>query len=206
MPANMVAAALKSGYLVGDQTFDRVYPSELRFLSRQHWTPVSVAARAARLLVEAGATRILDAGCGPGKFCITGALTTDATFTGIEQRQRLVQIACAVGFRLGANKARFIHANILGYAFDRFDGFYFYNPFQECAESGLVRIDDTVALSPPQFHRSVLATARKLARLPVGVAVATYHGFGGVMPQNYSCMHREKAGTDRLDLWIKTGS
>jgi SAM-dependent methyltransferase len=206
MPVHMVAAALKSGHLVADRTFDRVYPSELRFASRQHWTPLSVAARAARLLVEAGASRILDVGSGPGKFCITGALTTDAVFIGIERRPQLVQIASAVAFRLGASRARFIHADVLRYPFDRFDGLYLFNPFCECLAPDLMRIDDTVVFSPPLFQKSVLTTARKLARLPVGVAVATYHGFGGVMPQNYSCMHREAAGTDQLDLWIKTGS
>jgi SAM-dependent methyltransferase len=206
MPALVVAAALKSGHLVTDRVFDRIYPPELRFISRQYWTPVAVAARAAQLLVEAGATRILDIGSGPGKFCITGALTTDAVFTGVEQRQQLVEVARAVAYRIGAERARFLHADVLRFPFRRFDGFYLYNPFFEYLAVTGVRIDDAIGLSVPLFERSVLTTTRKLARLPVGVAVATYHGFGGVMPNSYSRVYQEGAGTDRLDLWIKTKS
>jgi SAM-dependent methyltransferase len=204
MPATFVAAVLKSGYLVADRTFDRMYPSALRFLSQQHWTPVAVSSRAAQLLVEAGASRILDVGSGPGKFCIIGALTTDAIFTGIDQRQQLVEIARAVAFRIGAGRARFLHADALRFPFRRFDGFYLYNPFYERLDPAVVPIDDTLGLSPQAFQRSVLKTTRKLARLPVGVAVVTYHGFGGVMPESYSRVHQEEAGTDRLDVWIKT--
>jgi SAM-dependent methyltransferase len=206
MPALLVASALRSGQLVSDRTFDRVYPPELRFISQQHWTPVGVAARAAHLLVEAGATRILDVGSGPGKFCLTGALTTDAVFTGVEQRQQLVEIARAVAFRIGTDRARFLHADVLRFPFRRFDGFYLYNPFYEYLDPAGVRIDDTIGLSVPLFQRSVLTTIRKLARLPIGVAVATYHGFGGLMPKSYSRAHQENAGTDLLDLWIKTRS
>jgi SAM-dependent methyltransferase len=206
MPALFVAAALKSGQLITDRTFDRVYPPELRFISQQHWTPVGVAARAAHLLVDAGATRILDIGSGPGKFCITGALTTEATFTGIEQRQQLVEIARAVAFRIGAARARFLHGSALRFPFHKFDGFYLYNPFYEYLDCSGVPIDQTLGLSVPLFQKSVLTTTRKLARLSVGVAVATYHGFGGVMPKTYTRVHQENAGTDRLDLWIKTSA
>src|SRR5207244_1254082 len=76
MPALAVAAALRSGCPVADGVFDRMFPTELRFVSFQHWTPVAVARRAAELLVGAGARRLLDVGSGPGKFCIVGALTT----------------------------------------------------------------------------------------------------------------------------------
>jgi SAM-dependent methyltransferase len=180
MPALFVAAALKSGQIV--------------------------AVRAAHLLVEAGATRILDVGSGPGKFCITGALTTAATFTGVEQRQQLVEVARAVAFRIGADRARFLHANVLKFPFNRFDGFYLYNPFYECLDETLVRIDDTVPHSSLLFQECVRTTIRKLARLPVGVAVVTSHGFGGVLPRTYSRVHEEVAGSDRLVLWIKTAS
>jgi SAM-dependent methyltransferase len=204
MPALFVAAALKSGQLVADRTFDRVYPTELRFVSYQHWTPVDVAVRAAHLLVEAGATRILDVGAGPGKFCITGALTTTATFTGVEQRQQLVEVARAVAFRIGADRARFLHADVLRFPFHRFDGFYLYNPFYECLDPALVRIDDSVPLSPFLYKESVRTTTRKLARLPIGVPVVTYHGLGGDLPAGYSRVHEEIAGDGRLVLWIKT--
>src|SRR5690242_2088419 len=38
---------------VEDENFDQIFPSKIRKLSAQHWTPVRVAAEAARLLVRA---------------------------------------------------------------------------------------------------------------------------------------------------------
>src|SRR3954471_8285376 len=86
--------------LPSDVEFDDVYDPEIRALSPQHWTPVQVAARAATLLTQAGATRILDVGSGAGKFCIAGALSTDAHFTGVERRGRLVETARRAATRL----------------------------------------------------------------------------------------------------------
>ena len=37
---------------------------------------------------------VLDIGCGPGKFCIVGALATTGRFTGVEQRKHLCDAAC----------------------------------------------------------------------------------------------------------------
>ena len=71
-----------------DSRFDLVYPREIRELSDRHWTPVEVARKAAVFLVREPGTRVLDIGCGPGKFCIVGALATDGRFTGVEQRDR----------------------------------------------------------------------------------------------------------------------
>ena len=199
-----VAAALKSGCAISDRAFDRVYPHELRFVSHQHWTPVDVAMRASHLLVEAGARRILDVGSGPGKFCIVGALTTaDASFTGVERREGLVEIARSVGDRVGAVRASFLHANVRRFPFARFDGFYLYNPFYEEINRTLLQIDDTITRSPLNFRRCVQTTTRKLARLRPGAAVVTYHGFGGTMPDSYRRVHAENAGTDELVLWIK---
>ena len=67
---------------VEDEKFDLIYPPQIRELSSLHWTPVAVAAEAAKLLVTAPGTRVLDIGCGPGKFCLVGASLTDGRFTG----------------------------------------------------------------------------------------------------------------------------
>src|SRR4029077_8901586 len=63
-----------------DDEFDSAYDKQIRELSEQHWTPLWVAARVAHLLTRSGATRVLDVGSGAGKFCIVGALSTDAEF------------------------------------------------------------------------------------------------------------------------------
>jgi 2-polyprenyl-3-methyl-5-hydroxy-6-metoxy-1,4-benzoquinol methylase len=78
-----------------DNQFDLLYPPEIRALSRAHWTPVKVARRAASFLVREPGTRVLDIGCGPGKFCIVGALATPGRFTGVEQRKQLCELAQA---------------------------------------------------------------------------------------------------------------
>lgn len=198
-----VASRLRAGVLVGDAAFDLLYPDELRIVSSQHWTPVAVAARAAQMLVDAGASRIADVGAGPGKFCLIGALTTGARFTGMERRAHLVATARHVAQRLSADRAHFVRADVLDCTFDGHDGFYFYNPFYEQICTSLLPIDDDLDPCPLLFRKYVLAAAERLARAPVGTAVVTYHGFGGVMPPGYERVHREAAGNDHLSLWRK---
>jgi predicted RNA methylase len=199
----VAAAILRAGERVGDSEFDRVYTPELRLMSVQHWTPVDVASRAARLLTDIGATRVLDIGAGPGKFCIVGSLTTSASFTGIEKRHSLVEAARMAALQFGANRARFVCANILDFDFTSFDGIYLYNPFYEQVGPDLLPIDDTIELSPELYRAYVVTTTAKLVLAPVGTAVVTYHGFGGVMPAQYHRVHREDIGSNELVLWVK---
>ena len=78
---------------IEDEKFDQIYPARIRKLSPLQWTPVRVAAAATRLLVTMPGTRVLDIGCGPGKFCLVAAALTDGHFTGIEQRGDLATAA-----------------------------------------------------------------------------------------------------------------
>src|SRR5258708_7840111 len=100
------------GSLSSDGAFDAVYDDGIRALSEQHWTPVAVAERAARLLALAGARRILDVGAGAGKFCIVGALCTGAEFVGVERREGLVRVARRAASDLRASRATFVHAKV----------------------------------------------------------------------------------------------
>src|SRR5258708_18652778 len=106
-----------SAFMSSDLEFDSIYDERTREFSPLHWTPLLVAARAARLLTQAGATRILDVGSGAGKFCIVGALSTDARFVGIERREHLVQIASGAASPLGATPATFIQADVATFSF-----------------------------------------------------------------------------------------
>jgi SAM-dependent methyltransferase len=191
-----------NGRLLSDRHFDQVYPSALRFLSRVHWTPVKVAQAAAQLLSEAGARSILDIGAGAGKFCIVGALTTAASFVGLERRGHLVEVARAAATRLGARRIRFIQANIVDFDCQGFDGLYLFNPFYE-QMGRVIAIDEQTERSRSLYRRYVKATEHKLAALPTGTAVVTYHGFGGTMPDEYAQVHEERAGNDRLVLFRK---
>jgi SAM-dependent methyltransferase len=186
-----------------DAEFDSFYEDKIRDLSRQHWTPVQIASRAARLLTQAGATRVLDVGSGVGKFCIVGALATTADFVGVERRGYLVDIARSAAIHHRARRATFVHANIDAFSFDGFSGIYLYNPFHEQISDSLVQIDDAVERSRLAYRHFVGRTIENLAALAAPVAVVTFNGFGGNMPKEYAFIRDEPAGTDRLELWIK---
>jgi hypothetical protein len=199
-----LAARLRAGARVSDREFDELFSPETSLVSLRHWTPVSVASRVASLLTEAGAKEILDVGSGPGKVCIVGALSTNARFTGVEQRRRLVEEARVAALVVGAERARFVHANLVEFDCTPFDGFYFYNPFQEQMEpDDPCPIDDTVPRSPV-LHRTYLATVlAALICAPVGTLVATFHGLGAPMPRQYRRLHSEHAGSGELALWVR---
>lgn len=190
--------------LSSDVEFDRAYDKQIRELSQQHWTPVRVAARVAHLLTRAGATRILDVGSGAGKFCIVGALSTDAEFVGVERRGYLVDIAKQTALRFGADRARFVHASADNFSFEGFDGVYLYNPFYEQISRFLVQIDGGIERSPLMYRHFVRSTMNKLAAMAPPVAVVTFNGFGGHMPPEYDFRGDEPAGNDQLELWVKT--
>jgi predicted RNA methylase len=189
--------------LPSDAEFDRVYPESIQRLSALHWTPVSVAARAAAILVRAGSTRILDVGSGAGKFCIVGAQVTSARFVGLERRQHLVDIAGGAAMKLGVSRATFVHASVEQFRFEGFDGVYLYNPFFEQISPYIPQIDASVEHSARLYRVFTEAVTAQLATLTPGTAVVTYHGFGGLMPTSYRFMGDEPAGDDLLDLWIK---
>src|SRR4029453_17335602 len=93
---------------IEDEKFAQIYPARIRKLSALQWTPVRVAAEAAKLLVTVPDTRVLDIGCGPGKFCLVGAALTDGHFTGIEQRVDLATAARKAAASLRADNVEII--------------------------------------------------------------------------------------------------
>jgi len=189
---------------VTDETFDAAYPAELRALSAPHFSPVAVAARAAALLVEAGARRVLDVGAGAGKFCIVGALATPAAFVGVERRAWLVEAARAAARRHGATRASFVAADVLDFDFTPFDGVYFFNPFRERVNGSLAPIGDDAGYDPRLYLRYLDVVQAKLAGLRSRTAVVTCdEGFGGTMPDGYRRAHEEAVAGCRLALWLK---
>jgi SAM-dependent methyltransferase len=187
-----------------DWEFDDIYPPAVRGASSLFWTPVSVAMRAAELLVRRAATRVLDVGSGAGKFCIVGAAATGASFVGVEHRQSLVQAARAAAARLGLDGARFVYGAFDTVDIASFDAVYFFNPFEENVRRGESCLDDTVTLSRERFRADVASAERLLARARLGTRVVTYHGFGGEVPPGYRRVVRERQRSGYLDLWVKT--
>jgi SAM-dependent methyltransferase len=186
---------------VEDAKFDLIYPPQIRKLSSVFWTPVHIAAEAARLLVSAPGIRVLDIGCGPGKFCLVAAQLTDGRFTGVEQRADLVAAAQQAAAALHLGEIIFRHANVMEVSFADFDAFYIFNPFEENMFRGH-KIDSTVPLSPELFKRYTSHVAAELGERPIGTRVATYMGYADEIPSCYAC--ELALFGDDLKLWVKT--
>lgn len=185
-----------------DRRFDAVYPPAIRRVSRQHWTPVEVAVRAAGLLADRPGARLLDIGSGAGKFCIVAAAVTGARVSGIEQRGRFVDVAREAAASFGVDVD--FRAGTLADCDPRlFDGLYLFNPFGENLCSTKDRLDDTVELGEARFRRDVAAAEDFLRGAAVGTRVVTYCGFGGIMPRGYERVARERRG-GTLELWVRT--
>lgn len=201
---SLVAAALRRRKTIDDRTFDRIYAYPWRRASGRFWTPVSVALEAAAWLTEAGARRILDVGSGVGKLCIVGALSTSASFTGIEHRPRLVQAARVAARRLGADGlVRFVEGELETVDLGAFDGLYLYNPFGENLSDPEDWLDGTVEIGADRFHRDALTIERALDAFPVGGRMVTFHGFGGAIPDSYDLERAEARAGGVLRLWVK---
>ncbi len=183
-----------------DATFDGIYPPAIRALSELFWTPVAVAAEAARWLAEEAGTRVLDLGCGAGKFCLVGAATTAGHFTGVEQRAELVAAARQAAAGLGLERLEFVHANITDTRLADFDAFYLFNPFEENRHG--YRIDSAIPLAPELYQKYTRHVAAELAQQPLGTRVASYMGYAEDIPDCYTCDNA--LFDDDLKFWVKT--
>lgn len=186
-------------FSIEDEKFDRVYPPEIRKLSSIFWTPVAVAAEAARMLVATAGARVLDIGCGAGKFCLVAAALTDGVFAGVEQRGELVVAAKEAARALQLPQVDFIHANLLEIDFAQYDAFYLFNPFEENMHGH--KIDSAIPLSPALFKKYTRHVAARLGSRPLGTRVVTYMGYADDIPGCYECA-TTRFGDD-LKLWIK---
>lgn len=187
-----------------DALFDRELPRYVRDRSRQYWTPVAVAARVAASFREWGAGRVLDVGCGPGKFCVVAAcLQPELQFHGIDRRQRLVRLGTRLARRFGADNVRLSAGDVTQMQWEHYDGFYFFNPFAESTFEACERFDDTVDLSMVRFGSELLRVESLLEKASPGTVVVTYHGLGGPIPASYELVADERAGSDRIRTWVQ---
>jgi len=187
------------GFSVEDEKFDQVYPAPIRKLSSLFWTPVAVAAAAAKLLVTAPGTRVLDLGCGSGKFCLIAATLTDGYFTGVEQRAELVAAAREAARTLGLTEVEFLHLNLIDIPFGDYEAFYLFNPFEENMHGH--KIDSAIPLSTELFKKYTAHVAHQLGSRPIGTRVVTYAGYADDIPACYDC--ETALFSDDLKLWIK---
>jgi SAM-dependent methyltransferase len=198
--ARAVLDALRWRVPVEDVAFDRLYPDHVRRLSSLHWTPVSVALRAAALLAPEAGMRILDVGAGPGKLCCVGALAYGGTWHGIELNPALVAVATTAARWLEVEHCTSFDAGDgTALDWDRFDSLYFYNPF----ESQLFGYGPADRAGWAVFADQVAHAEDRLAQLSPGSRVVTFHGFGGEMPSCFALASTETIGDGELALWVK---
>jgi SAM-dependent methyltransferase len=188
------------GCSVEDDRFDQIFPARIRKLSSLYWTPVAVASHAAKLLVRKSGARVLDIGCGPGKFCLIAAAVTDGHFTGIEQRADLVRAAKDAALKERLENIEIIHGNVTDLSFSNYDAFYLYNPFEENMFENQ-SIDRCVPLSADLYIKYVKYVAAELCAKPFGTVVVTYAGSAPEVPSCYDC-ELSAFGRD-LKLWVK---
>jgi SAM-dependent methyltransferase len=183
-----------------DREFDLIFPDDVQKFSRVHWTPISVARQAARFLVTKPQTRVLDIGCGPGKFCAIGATTTEGHFTGVEQRESLVRAGLQMIRSYGLPRVNLIHANMTEISFADFDAFYFFNPFAENLWY-TARMDFEVEVSPEIYNQYTAHVKQELSKLREGTRVVTYWSDGDEMPECYELVGA--TFSDHLKMWVK---
>jgi hypothetical protein len=199
----MLARQLAGGLLPGDARFDRLFGERLMPLSSLHFTPVAVAARAARWVTEDGADRVADLGAGAGKFCLVGAAVTGANFIGLEAREGLVRVARDAARRLGLATAHFVQADVLTAPLHRYDAFYVCNPFAEGEAEPDEWLDPVLPVSDKRTAATALAA--RLAELPVGTRVAIHCGLGAPMARGFELAWSEALGRHGapLECWVR---
>jgi hypothetical protein len=196
-----IAEQLAAGRSVADARFDRLFGPSLQRLAGLHFTPVAVAVRAAAWLTASGASEVFDLGAGAGKFCLVGAATTAARFTGVEARAGLVQIARGAARRMGLDRAQFVEGDLRTAPLGRAQAFYVYDPFSESTAEPDERLDPCV---PTQDRAADAARLlERLATRPAGTRLAMFCGLGGPEPSGYRLVERIDVGErgDLLDLW-----
>lgn len=183
-----------------DEELDALFPLKIRKLSSRHWTPVSIAKRIAAFFAQHGNSRILDIGSGVGKFCLVAASVSSAHFIGVEQRESLVRLSRKIALKHRVERVEFLHSNILSINFRDYDGFYFFNSFEE-NRSLTDRIDDEVDLNRYLYHHYSRYLCGQLEGLPQGTKIVTYCSGSEIIPDNYVLLRTEIKG--KLKFWEK---
>jgi SAM-dependent methyltransferase len=190
-----------------DPDLDALFPPSVRRVAGRFWTPVAVTRRAASLLSEYGARRVLDVGSGPGKFCVVAAAhARHLSFVGVEHRPHLVAIARLLADKVGAARVTFQVGDAACMSWTEFDAFYVFNSFAENRFARVDQFDRTVELSRKRYVADLLRVERCLARAPVGALLVTYFGLGGPIPGSYERLHVEAAGNGWLQVWRRANA
>jgi SAM-dependent methyltransferase len=196
LAAKLKKVHLNAGLFSNDAAFDWMYPEHFQLLSLKHWTPLAIARKAAEFLAEPGA-RVLDIGCGIGKFCLAAGYHFPETyFYGVEQRHELIYHAEEAKGYTQLPNVNFIYANITQVNFKEFDHFYFYNSFYENIDLDN-QIDDTIEISESLYNYYTQYLFKELDERPSGTRLVTFHISGEEVPSDY------KLADVSYDTWLK---
>jgi len=132
---------------LNDKKFDGLYPEKVQKHSFIHWTPIEIIETAIDWLQINEKSKVLDIGSGAGKFCLLGSLMSKASFTGVEKRKDLSDVAIQLSEKLDLKNVSFINSDLVEVDFNLFNAFYYYNPFCEYIAE-FDRIDETLHLRP----------------------------------------------------------
>lgn len=192
--------AVRSEQELQDKDFDDVYPENIRRLSPRHFTPVHIALKAAALLIDKPNMTILDIGSGVGKFCLVASEHHTAKFVGIEQRTNFCDLANSIVAQKQIDNVKFIQGDFIDLDFKDYDGFYFYNSFEEYINKTCI-IDRSIeksAVSHKYYHQKL---REKLETAKIGTRLVTYYTFPGEIPDSY--VIKVSTEGELLKLWVK---
>ena len=196
----MIAECKALDINVSDEEFNLIYPEKIREIAYNQWTLLDVAKLAAKFLAEKSGAKVLDIGSGVGKFCMVGASCTNGHFTGVEQRDYLVEMSNKISARYGLANAKYIHANIMDIPFAEYDSFYFFNAFYENIDRAAV-IDNTVERGFNFYNMYTRYVSGQLAKKQIGTRLATYWSPLNEIPDSYEL--KFSAFEEKLNCWEK---
>ncbi|WP_317897739.1 class I SAM-dependent methyltransferase [Aurantibacillus circumpalustris] len=196
----MIADYLRLNIPLKDAEFDTIYPTEMRKMSKRHFTEIDVAIIAAQFLVTKPKQKILDIGSGLGKFCFVAGSYTDASYTGVDYRKHFVELCDELTTKHKFKNVRFIHNDVVNVDFTEFDSFYFFNSFLEHWDHG-AGLDDTVILNYHNYKRYSEFLKNQFEKLPDGTRIVTYHAERDQIPDSYKLLNTYYNGL--LNCWEK---
>ncbi len=196
----MIFKYIEKGISIEDDEFDEIYPEDIRPMAFTHFTPVDMAIKAAKFLVQKPRTRVLDIGSGAGKFCMIGSVCTDGHFTGVEQRDNLHEMAKRIYQKYQLKNINFINANINQIDFSDYDAFYFFNPFYENIIQ-FEKIDDAVEVETNLYAEYSNYVKNQLDQMPVGTRLVTFYSAYDEVPKSYQLI--SNSDRQKISMWKK---
>lgn len=196
----MAIDKIKAKISISDEEFDALFPDDVRDHSNRHFTSVFLSQKVAEYLSNNEAIEILDVGSGTGKFCLVGASSNNAHYTGVEHRKYFVEIAQNIANKYVIPNARFIHADILSIDFRSYDAFYIFNPFLETYDLS-AQMDQSVDLKESDYDVFKTYVHDQLAAKNIGTRLATYWTPENQIPDSYEL--KKSLFGDTLRFWKK---